>query len=643
MKRQQRSRRESPASAADASDCSAPISAELKRTMRALRTLSAGNRTLLRANDESDLLHEMCRVIVEEGGYCVATVGYAERDERKTISLKACVGLDPAVLQALPLTWAESGIGQWAVATAIRTGEPSVGRHLLTEPAYASIRDSAEKAGYAAATALPLRVDGEIIGALGILAADPEAFDDAEMKLLGELADDLGYGIANLRTRVKHREAEKTIERMAFYDTLTGLPNRVSLRERLNDTIANARHDFRPLALLVIKMGQFQEVNETLGYAEGDSFLRAVALRLAPFGDDVRLVARVGEDEFAALLPGAGSDKACEVAQQMLKVLREPVELSNFAVDARPSVGIALFPGHGADAVALLRRANVAAGQARHVAVGHAIYTGHPDRELGQRLALMGELRRAIANDELRLYCQPKVHFASGHTCGAEALVRWQHPKLGMLATGEFIQLAEHAGLITPLTQWVLEEAFRQAYAWAEAGVNQPMSVNLSAHDLRDPQLVDRIKGLFSTWGTPPELMQFELTESVLMEEPASALEILCRLKALGVTLFVDDYGTGYSSLSYLQRLPVDSLKIDQSFVANMLKSDDSAIIVHSTIDLGHNLGLEIVAEGVEEEAVWQRLASLGCDTAQGYFISRPIPAAQFPGWEAQSRWHARC
>lgn len=254
----------------------------------------------------------------------------------------------------------------------------------------------------------------------------------------------------------------------------------------------------------------------------------------------------------------------------------------------------------------------------------------------------MGELRRAIANDELRLYCQPKVHFGSGHTCGAEALVRWQHPKHGMLATGEFIKLAEHAGLITPLIHWVLDAAFRQSYAWAGAGMGIPMSVNLSAHDLRDPQLVDRIKGLFATWGTRPDLMQFELTESVLMEEPATALEMLDQLKALGIKLFVDDYGTGYSSLSYLQRLPVDSLKIYQSFVANMLKNDHSAIIVHSTIDLGHNLGLEIVAEGVEDEAVWQRLATLGCDTAQGYFISMPLPAAQFPEWEAQSRWHAR-
>ncbi|MDO9600302.1 MAG: EAL domain-containing protein [Azoarcus sp.] len=609
--------------------------------MRALRTLSAGNRSLLRATDEDGLLHEMCRVIVEEGGYRVASVGYAEHDEEKHIRVMASVGIDRALLQGLALTWGEAGTGQWAVATAIRSGEPSVGRHLLTEPAYADIRDYAIEAGYAAVTAFPLRIEGEVIGALSVLAADADAFDKAEVTLLGELAEDLSYGIANLRTRVKHREAEKTIERMAFYDALTALPNRTSLCDRLSHTVANARHDFRPLALLVIKMGQFQEINETLGYMEGDLFLRAVSARLAPFTDDVRLVARVGEDEFAALLPGAGAENATQVAQQLLKILREPVELTDFAVDAHASIGIALFPGHGTDASALLRRATVAAGQATHSAAGYALCISTPDREFSQRLALMGELRRAIANEELRLYCQPKVNFGSRQTCGAEALVRWHHPRHGMLATGHFIKLAEHAGLITPLTHWVLEAAFRQSYAWAEAGLDMPLSVNLSAHDLRDPQLLDRIKGLFATWGTRPEMMQFELTESVLMEEPASAVDMLTRLKALGVKLFVDDYGTGFSSLSYLQRLPVDSLKIDQSFVGNMLDSKDSAIIVQSTIELGHNLGLEIVAEGVESEGVWQRLATLDCDTAQGYFISMPLPAAQFPEWEAQSRWHA--
>ncbi|WP_332673673.1 putative bifunctional diguanylate cyclase/phosphodiesterase [Aromatoleum sp.] len=615
---------------------------EVERAMRAHRTLSAGNRTLLRATGEGELLREMCRVIVEVGGYRVASVGYAEHGEDKGIRVMACVGMDAGVLEALPLTWAESdsATGQWAVSMAIRSGKASIGRHLLTEGTYTSVRDRALAAGYAAASAFPLRVDDDVIGALCILASEPDAFDEAEADLLGELADDLSYGISNLRMRAQHREAERTIARMAFYDRLTGLPNRVSLCERLGDALHDARPQHRSLALLVVKLGQFQEINETLGYKETDRFLQVVAAHLTPLVREPQMAARVADDEFAILLPDTSAEHATRFAHQLLDVLREPVELLEFAVDARACIGIALFPGHGAEPDALLRRASAAAAQAKQSAAGYTLYSGNPDREFSRRLSLMGELRGAIAKNELRLYCQPKVDFESRRICGAEALVRWEHPRYGMLSTGEFIKTAEHGGLITPLTHWVLEAAFRQSYAWEETGTRLPLSVNLSAYDLRDPRLLDRIKGLFATWGIPPELIQFELTESVLMQEPEGAVETLTRLKALGVELFVDDFGTGYSSLAYLQKLPVDSLKIDQSFVLNMLANEDSAIIVQSTIDLGHNLGLEVVAEGVETEAVWQRLATLGCDTAQGYFISKPIPANAFGEWEQQSAWH---
>ena len=214
--------------------------------------------------------------------------------------------------------------------------------------------------------------------------------------------------------------------------------------------------------------------------------------------------------------------------------------------------------------------------------------------------------------------------------------MRWQHPVHGMLATTEFIKLAENAGLITPLTHWMLDAVFSQSYAWHEIGLEQALSVNLSAHDLYDPMLIDRIKGLFSTWNISPELIQFELTESTLMEEPSIALETLTKLKKLGTRLFIDDFGTGYSSLSYLQKLPVDSIKIDQSFVMPMEANNDSAVIVHSTIELGHNLDLEVVAEGVDSQAVWDLLATLECDVAQGYLISMPMPAEEFSHWESE-------
>jgi diguanylate cyclase (GGDEF)-like protein len=611
----------------------------LLRADRALRTLSAGNRTLLRAQDEKELLHEMCRVVVEEGGYSAAGVGYAEKDERKTIRPMAWAGIPTEVVQQYHFTWADTEAGQQALGIAIRTGQPSVGKQVLEDPAYAYLLDASLKLGYTSSSAFPLRVDGEVIGCLGITAAEPDAFAEDELRVLTELADDLSFGIATQRLRVKHRAAEQAIERMAYCDALTGLPNRTALHEQLLAGISEARQQRRPLALLLLKVGQFQEINDTLGYQEGDALLRETALRLRRLLGNSERVARVGEDEFAVLLPCIGSDQAAQVAQQLLMALRAPVELAGLSADARVYIGIAFFPGHGTDPDALIRRANVAAYHAKRNSSGYAMYAGGVDRECASRLALMADLRRAIDHNELLLYCQPKVRMESMVVCGAEALVRWLHPRHGMIPTGEFIKLAENSGLITPLTHWVLEAAFRQSYDWSDAGVDCPLSVNLSAHDLRDPRLLDHIKGLFSTWGTKPQSIQFEITESALMDDPVGALEALTSLKNLGVELYIDDFGIGYSSLSYLQKLPVDAIKIDQSFVSNMLASDDSAIIVRSTIDLGHNLKRGVVAEGVESQALWERLRELECDTAQGYFIGEPMPAELFREWRERSSW----
>jgi diguanylate cyclase (GGDEF)-like protein len=620
--------------------------ARLARVNRALRTLSAGNRSLLRATSEQELLDTMCRVITEEGGYPLAWVGYAGHDEERSVRTMARAGGEGGCVDvggAAKLTWADSGLGLGPTGTAIRTGEAVIGRNLHADPSLVEVRREMVERGftdYVAVSVFPLRVDGEVIGNLSIYALEPEAFDEAEARLLAELADDLAYGIANQRLRLRRAEAEHTIERLAFHDAVTGLPNRTLLRDRLDHAIQAARRQGRPLALLVLKVEPFQEITDSLGYREGEHLLRELAERLAPLVHEDKVLARGGEDEFVILLPGAAASHATESAQRLIAALREPVELSGLMVSARVSVGIALSPGHGSDPDALLRRASVAACEARRSASGYAVYVGGLDQDCTRRLALMGELRQAIAHNGLQLYCQPKVCFGSGRVCGAEALVRWPHPEIGMVATSEFVPLAEQAGLIGSLTHWVLEAAFAQAYAWHEAGVREPLAVNLSAHDLRDPSLLERVKGLFATWGAQPDWIQFELTESALMVDPAGALETLGRLKQLGVELYIDDFGTGYSSLSYLQKLPVDAIKIDQSFVGSMIDSEDSSIIVRSTIELGHNLDLRVVAEGVENERIWDGLARLGCDTAQGYFVSRPMPAERFREWESASRWH---
>lgn len=615
---------------------------ELRRVNRARKTLSAVNRTLVRAADEQTLLGEICRIVVEEGGYRYAWVGYAQHDEDRGVQVMAHVGVERSHLESLRLTWADDERGRSATGLAIRTGQPSVGRNLLKDPDLRPWRDEALRRGYAAISAFPLRVGGEVVGNLSIAAADPDAFDAGEADLLGELADDLAFGIETLRNRERGLEAEAAIKRMAEQDSLTGLPNRWRLRMQLDEEIELAKAGHRPLALLMLGIDHFQEINETLGYHQGDAMLCEVAARVARVVPDTLNIARMGEAEFAILLPNSDAGIASRTAQRILTEMFDPVAIGEVMLDAGGSIGIAVFPGHGTEADTLVRRANVAMHQARKHGHGQALYTGGRDQECARRLALIGDLHRAIDGNELRLYCQPKVRFSNREVCGVEALVRWEHPQLGMLWPDEFIGLAEHSGLISPLTDWVMQAAFRQSYVWRQDGLRLPLAVNLSARDLRDHKLVERVRNLLATWGGEPEGVQFELTESALMQDPAGGLESMRRLKDLGIELFIDDFGTGYSSLAYLQKLPVDAIKIDRSFVHDMLSDNDSAVIVRSTIDLAHDLDLEVVAEGVEDRAGWSHLAAQGCDVAQGYVVSQPIPAEEYVDWRTDGSFEAR-
>jgi len=613
---------------------------ELARVSRTLRTICAGNRTLLRATDEMELLNAMCQVVVETGGYRMAFVGYALDDPQKSVVHVAAFGADAAFLEVVPSTWADNEFGQTAIATSIRTGKPSVARNILNESAFESLprlREQVRANGCSAVTALPLEVEGRIIGAMTVLAAEAEAFGPAEVELLSELGSDLSYGIATLRTRVRHREAEATIKRLAFYDKLTGLPNRTLLMQEFERVLGLAQAGNTPALVLHLELGRFSEINRVLGYACGDQLLLELVRRVQTVLPPDAMFARLGEAEFSVVMPGCAAD-AIALAREMIALMEEPVAIAEGMIDARIGVGIAMFPGHGRDAATLVRRAAAALHQSSHAYGGYAMHAGGLERDSQRRLRLIGDLHRAVRQHELQLYCQPKVDIATGALCGVEALVRWQHPEHGMILPTEFIPVAEQAGTITPVTQWIMDAAFHQSYLWHQAGIDLPIAINLSAHDLYSPHVLDRIDGLFSTWGLPPELIQFELTESALMAEPAAALETVRRLKDTGVHLYVDDFGTGYSGLSYLQRLPVDGIKIDQSFVMPMVNNSDSAVIVSSTIDLGHNLGLDVIAEGVENEVILKRLAALGCDTAQGYLIGKPMPAAIVQEWESAHR-----
>ena len=609
----------------------------LARSNRVLRTLGAGHRALLRAADEQGLLESICNVLVEDGRYPIAWIAYVENDAVGAIRPVACAGREGAFVSATRLS---RDAGPPSVTSeAIRAGRVAIGRDAGSDPLLDRWRTHTDRDGDGAIGAFPLRIDDTIVGSVTLVAAHANAFDESECRLLTELAGDIGYGVAHLRTRNRQLEAERTIERMAFQDPLTGLPNRAAMRERIAKAVATARERQRALAILSVHVGHFDEISDTLGHAAGDRLMAEVAGRVAAVarsGQDA--LARIGEDELVVLLRDADAAHASDVARRVVDALYRPVELAGLQVDARGAVGIALHPDHGDDADELMRRAKVAMYRAG--ANGHfALYSGMHDDERRHRLALIDDLRRAIDAGELLLFCQPKVDMRTRRFCGAEALMRWKHQRRGMVSPAIFVELAESSGLITPLTQWVLEAAFDARHRWHEAGFEQPLAVNLSARDLHDPRLVDRVQGLMSAWGIREGWMQFELTESVLMSEPATVIDTLGGLRDLGIELMVDDYGTGYSSLRYLQQMPVSSIKIDQSFVRRIVDDPESAAIVRSTVELCHALHKRAIAEGVEEVAVWNALEAIGCDAVQGYYVGRPLPVNEFPAWARASRW----
>ena len=465
---------------------------EILRLNRALQARAAVNHALTHASDEASLLKEICRVAVDDCGYRLAWVGYLEHDDSKTLRPMAHAGFEQGFL-ALPRTWGATERAR-RIGALMQAGVPWVVRDAVNDPDY-PFREEARQRGYRSMIELPLRIEGELAGSLRIVAAEADAFDDKEVDLLMATAADLGYGIGALRTRARAAAAEETIKRMAYFDAVTGLPNRVRLRALLEEAIAAAKDAGRPLALLRIDMERFRDINETIGDHEVDTLLRDIATRLEQAVGKAGKVAKTGESEFAVLLMSGGAEQAIQLAQKILIVLSEPIELSDLLLDARSNIGISLIPGHGTEADALMRRASIALDHARRSGAGYALFKGGLDLECAQRVSLMGDLRRAMERNELQLYCQPQLEMSTGRVCGAEALVRWQHPRLGMVNPGEFIKLAESTGVITPLTYWMLDAALRQRYAWHQQGLEQPLSVNLSVCDLREPKLIEHITG----------------------------------------------------------------------------------------------------------------------------------------------------
>jgi diguanylate cyclase (GGDEF)-like protein len=428
------------------------------------------------------------------------------------------------------------------------------------------------------------------------------------------------------------------VEHHALHDGLTALPNRTLFHDRVEHALRAAKRDGSGVAVMLTDLDRFKEVNDTLGHQAGDVLLREFAARICGIVRSADTVARLGGDEFALLTPGPrDAASALFLADRIREEMERPFQLGTMSVQVEASIGIALFPDHGDDVETLVRHADVAMYVSKRT---HAptIYAAKHDDHSPERLAVVGELRRALDNDELVVYYQPQVELASGGTPRAEALVRWQHPERGLLHPDEFIPIARHTGLIRPLTRLVLDAALGQCRAWRDQGLEIGVAVNLSGRDLLDLSLVDEVDSALRRWNLEPSTLELEIPESTLLSDPTRVRRVLTRLSEQGVRLAIDDFGSGHSSLSYVKRLPIDVIKVDKSFVSNMAVDDGDAAIVRSTIELAHDLGLVVVAEGVESEEVAKRLGDFGCDLVQGFLLSEPAPADEVTAWLARKR-----
>jgi diguanylate cyclase (GGDEF)-like protein len=445
------------------------------------------------------------------------------------------------------------------------------------------------------------------------------AFSHLLMMVFGKRRSD------ELKAEIEFRRiAERELRHRVRHDALTGLLNRSAIVDEIDAAVSGGS----PVAVVLIDLDRFKEVNDTLGHHVGDALLTSVAARLT---DELRsdaTLARLGGDEFVLLLPACEPQTAEVVAARALQTIRRPFALDGLALEMDASCGVAVGTDTSAD---LLRHADVAMYAAKADHLGVAVYRPALDDGAPEQLAFFGELRRAIRNGDLLVHYQPKVAMTAGRVVGMEALVRWEHPERGMVPPAAFIPIAERTGLIRPLTDAVLARALADCAMWRQAGRDLTVAVNLSARSLVDPSLAERVGELLHAYGIPASHLELEITESAAMRDPGRALAVLHDLRALGVHLSVDDFGTGHASLAYLTRLPVGTLKIDRSFVQTMELDPSDATIVRSTIDLAHGLGLRVVAEGVETRATWEELARLGCDQAQGYWLAPPGPADGVP------------
>ncbi|NYE60265.1 diguanylate cyclase (GGDEF)-like protein [Duganella sp. 1224] len=604
----------------------------IQRISRLYSALSQCNQAIVRSHSEAELFERICRDVVNYGGMAMAWIGIIDKEHGR-INVAASFGGGVEYLDQLEVSLdPNTPEGRGPIGLSYHSGQPYWCQDYQHAPETAYWHAHGARYGWASSAAVPLRRDGEIIGFFAPYSSDVNAFDPEVRELLLEMTLDIEFALKNFDREAVRQQADQRVQYLAHYDLLTGLPNRSQLHERARHLLEQARIHRTPMALLMMDLDHFKDINDTLGHTVGDALLSELALRLTGCLRETDLVARLGGDEFIFVLPNAGGSEASDVARKLLNVTGQAHTVGAHDLKVSASIGIAMYPDDGWDVETLLQRADAAMYQVKRAGRhDFRFFTAAMQQRAARHLQLVNALRYALEREQLHVVYQPQVSLKTGQIVGAEALLRWNTPELGAVSPAEFIPAAEDSGLIVAIGDWVLRQAVRQARAWLDDGLPPlVMAVNLSAIQFRTADLPSHVAQVLYEEGLPPEYLELELTEGVAVQDPQGAIATMNQLHDRGIRMSIDDFGTGFSSLSHLKKFKVYKLKIDQSFVRDISTDSEDKAIVSAIINMARSLGLTTIAEGVETVEQLEFLREQDCDEMQGYHFSKPLAADAF-------------